>query len=62
MAKSIAQYGKVAALRDANVEQLASAGPDNELLRRARHVVSENERVLAAVSRCRTETWTRSAR
>jgi galactokinase len=41
----------VAALRDVTLEQLESAGAalDEESLRRARHVVTENDRVLAAV-------------
>jgi galactokinase len=44
-----AQQLGVAALRDATLEGLEAAGLDDEPLRRARHVVSENDRVLAAV-------------
>jgi len=39
----------VPALRDATVEALTAAGLDDETFRRARHVVTEDERVLAAV-------------
>ena len=40
----------VAALRDVTVAQLAAADLGDERLRRARHVVTENDRVLAAVT------------
>ena len=40
----------VAALRDVTVAQLAAAELHDEQLRRARHVVTENDRVLAAVT------------
>jgi galactokinase len=44
-----AQQLGVAALRDVTLEQLEAAGLEDEPLRRARHVVTENARVLEAV-------------
>jgi len=43
----------VGQLRDATVEQVESAALDDTLKRRARHVVTEDERVLRAVDRLR---------
>ncbi|MDO4642704.1 MAG: galactokinase [Cardiobacteriaceae bacterium] len=54
--ETAAAYFQAKALRDINMQQLQSAEKalDNAVYRRARHVISENERVLAAVSALRS--------
>jgi galactokinase len=51
----------VVALRDLSVEDLGARLPslDDELARRARHVVTENQRVLATVDALRARDWDR---
>jgi galactokinase len=47
------RYPKVQALRDATLAMLAAAGLEGVVLRRARHVVTENTRVLESVAALR---------
>jgi galactokinase len=48
-----ARFPEVRALRDASLEMLAAAGLEGVVLRRARHVITENQRVLDSVAALR---------